>query len=119
MVAAKLNSAGRSKVVYQVGDVVAFYLPPTQEQTEKVNRRHKHLTQWAGPGYITKALSANGTTFRIRCGNTNYERHVLNMRKWKGTSPPIPKVIIRDDSINVGSSSVRSAACCTDDNYMN
>ena len=103
MVAAKLNSSGRSKVTYQVGDAVAFYLPPTQEQAEKANRKHKHLTQWAGPGYITKCLSANGTTFRIRCGNTNYERHVLNMRKWKGPAPPIPKGIIRDDSINVGS----------------
>ena len=93
MVAAKLNSSGRSKVTYQVGDAVAFYLPPTQEQAEKANRNHKHLTQWAGPGYITKCLSANGTTFRIRCGNTNYERHVLNMRKWKGPAPPIPKGI--------------------------
>ena len=52
---------------------------------------------------ISKSLSANGTTFCIRCGNTNYERHVINMRKWKGAVPPLPKGIIRDDSISVGS----------------
>ena len=100
--ALRLNSRGNSKIKYTVGDAVAFYLPPTQAQAQSRSRKHKHLLQWAGPGHIIKALSKNGTTFRIRCGNTNYERHVLNMRKWKGATPTVPRGIIRDDSIGVG-----------------
>ena len=101
--AQRLNRAGASKIQYAVGDRVKFYLPPSQAQAQKAGRNPKHLLHWAGPGLLTKSLSTNGTTWRIKCGNTFYERHVMNMRKWNGPTPAVPMGIIRDDNIMAGS----------------
>jgi len=100
--AARLNSKGR-KIAYKVGDHVSIYRPPSQLAAQKAGRKAKHMHWWIGPAKIIKSLSTNGTSFRIQYGDSIYERHVLNMNKWKGPVPNAPIDDSEGHGLRVGS----------------
>ena len=79
---AKLNSSGKPKVTYKIGQHVAIYLPPSQEQAQKHNRKVKHFPQFAGPAVIKEALSDNGTAYRVMYKTKTYDRHITNLYSW-------------------------------------
>ena len=39
----KLNANGTPKHTYKISDQVAFFIPPTEEEANKANRKAKHL----------------------------------------------------------------------------
>ena len=43
LTAIRLNADGSSKITFQVGDNVAFYLPPSQEAAQAMNKKKKHI----------------------------------------------------------------------------
>ena len=102
--AKRLNSLGKSKIKYRIGQKVKFFMPPTAKQAKLAGRKPKHLKWWAGPATIVEQLSRNGTTFRMLFNKNIYERHVINIQPWRGntTSPNLPK-LQRDDTISIGS----------------
>ena len=52
-----LNSQGKYKISYNIGDKVSFYLPPSAEQAKQQEKNPKHMLQWTGPAIITDSLS--------------------------------------------------------------
>ena len=95
-----LNAKGYSKKHFAVGDKVVFHLPPTAEQAKQLHKHPKHVLQWHGPAVITKSLSNNGTTWRMKYNNRFYERHVKHMFKW--TSFHDKDGWIVNDTIGIG-----------------
>ena len=64
-------------------------------------RKAKHMHWWVGPARIIDKISDNGTSLRIRYGNSTYERHVINMNRWKGIpKDPVPAAV--DKTLRVG-----------------
>ena len=100
-IAAKLNSSGKPKVAYKIGQHVSIYLPPSQEQAQKHSRKVKHFGQFVGPAVITEALSDNGTAYRVLYKNKTFDRHITNLHGWKGPVPPI-LVHTNDGKIRTG-----------------
>ena len=68
-----------SKIEYNIGDEVGFYLPPNDDTVKAMGKRKKHILQYVGPGVIEESLSPNNTSFRIKYKNRHYERNVMHM----------------------------------------
>ena len=100
----RLNADGSSKIRYEVGDRVSFYLPPGDTLAKKMGKRKKHILQYSGPGEITKALSPNGTSFEITYKGRHYNRNVMHINRYKAADevPPGLQLVI-DDTVYVGS----------------
>ena len=102
--ALRLNEKGFSKHTYQVGDRVTFYLPPSQDQAQKLGKYPKHLLQYAGPGELVQALSNNGTAWKIRWNGRTYHRNVMHMIPYRpDTVVQEEQRFIQDNSVTVGS----------------
>ena len=73
----KLNTYGQPVKEYQIGDRVAFYLPPSDKEAKRMGKNPKHMLQYQGTGIITEAISDNGTVFSIKCNNRTYNRNII------------------------------------------
>ena len=102
--AIRLNADGTSKVKFNVGDEVAFYLPPSDETVKAMGKKKKHILQYVGPGVIVQVLSPNNTSFRIKYKNRHYERNVMHMLKYKSPDEvPAELQMYVDNTVSVGS----------------
>ena len=102
--AIRLNASGNSRIHYQVGDQVGFYLPPDDKAAKAMEKKKKHMLQYVGPGEIVKVLSPNNTAFRIKYQNRFYERNVMHLCKYKSLDQvPGDLQIAVDTEITVGS----------------
>ena len=102
--AIRLNADGTSKVKFNVGDEVAFYLPPSDETVKAMGKKKKHILQYVGPGIIVQVLSPNNTSFRIKYKNRHYERNVMHMLKYKSPDEvPAELQMYVDNTVSVGS----------------
>jgi hypothetical protein len=102
--AIRLNASGNSRIHYQVGDQVGFYLPPSEEAAKAMGKKKKHMLQYVGPGEIVEVLSPNNTAFRIKYENRHYERNVMHLSKYKSLDQvPGDIQIAIDTEITVGS----------------
>ena len=102
--AIRLNASGNSRIHYQVGDQVGFYLPPDDKTAKAMGKKKKHLLQYVGPGEIVAVLSPNNTAFRIKYQNRHYERNVMHLSKYKSLDQvPGDLQVAVDTEITVGS----------------
>ena len=100
----KLNTYGQPIKEYQVGDRVAFYLPPSDKEAKRMGKNPKHMLQYQGPGVITEAISDNGTAFSIKCNNRTYNRNVMHISPYTATDlVPAELQLHVDTTINEGS----------------
>ena len=83
---AKLLRKGVKKT-YEVGDEVVFYLPPTEQEAESMERKPKHLLQYKGPAFIIAKLS--NTTYQIEFEGRKYNRCFSELRPYKSDKLPI------------------------------
>ena len=105
-VAIKLNADGTSKIEYNIGDKVAFYLPPSDETVKAMGKNRKHILQYVGPGeIIVESLSPNNTSFRIKYKNRHYERNVMHVLRYKSPEEvPADLQMYVDNTVSVGRS---------------
>ena len=102
--AIRLNASGNSRIHYQVGDKVGFYLPPDDKAAKAMGKKKKHMLQYVGPGEIVEVLSPNNTAFRIRYQGRHYERNVMHMSKYKSPDyVPGDLQVAVDNEVTVGS----------------
>jgi len=102
--AIRLNADGTSKVEYNIGDEVGFYLPPSDDTVKAMNKKKKHILQYVGPGTIVESLSPNNTSFRIKYKERHYERNVMHMSKYRSSDEvPADLQMHIDNTISVGS----------------
>ena len=102
--AIRLNANGTSRIQYNVGDKVGFYLPPSDEAAKAMGKKKKHMLQFVGPGEIVQVLSPNNTAFRIRYQGRHYERNVMHLSKYKSADiVPGDLQIAVDNEVTVGS----------------
>ena len=100
----RLNADGTSKVRFEVGDQVAFYLPPNEDVIKKMHKKKKHILQYSGPGEIVESLSPNNTSFRIKYKNRYYERNVKHIKRYTALQEVPPELQLPlDKTITVGS----------------
>ena len=100
----KLNAYGQPLSEFSIGDRVTFYLPPSQQEAEKMGKNPKHMLQYQGPGVITESLSNNNTSFAIKYNNRTYQRNIMHMSKYTSTkNVPAKLQMYIDNSHNVGS----------------
>jgi len=102
--ALKLNADGTSKIEYNLGDKVGFFLPPDEETVRQMNKKKKHILRYVGPGELVEALSPNGTSWKILYKGRHYNRSVTHLTPYRarGEVPPALQVA-HDDSVWVGS----------------
>ena len=99
-----MNANGSSRIDYQVGDQVAFYLPPDDKSVKAMGKKKKHMLQYVGPGEIVEVLSPNNTAFRIRYENRHYQRNVMHISKYKSLDRvPGDIQVALDHEVTVGS----------------
>ena len=104
LAAVKLNADGTSKVHFELGDRVAFYLPPGDEVAKKMGKKNKHILQYSGPGIITKVLSPNGTSFEITYNGRHYNRNVMHLNRYRAIDEvPAALQMPIDYTVSVGS----------------
>merc|ERR1712078_95547 len=102
--AIRLNDKGFSKHTYQVGDRVTFYLPPSQDQAQRLGKHPKHMIQYAGPGELIQPLSNNGTAWKIRLNGRTYKRNVMHMIPYRpDTVVQEEQRLMQDNSVTVNS----------------
>ena len=100
----KLNSYGEPMRQYNVGDKVAFYLPPNEAEARRMGKNPKHMLQYQGPAVIVEALSDNGTAFKLKCGNRTYRRNIMHMSPYTSARQVPAELQLRvDNSISPGS----------------
>lgn len=100
----KLNAYGQPLSEFSIGDRVTFYLPPSQQEAERMGKNPKHMLQYQGPGVITESLSNNNTSFAIKYNNRTYKRNIMHMSKYTSTkNVPAKLQMYIDNSHNVGS----------------
>ena len=113
----RLNEKGFSKHSYEIGDRVTFFLPPSQEQAQRLGKHPKHLLQYAGPGELVQQLSPNGTAWKMRWNGRTYNRNVMHMTPYTpDTVVQEEQRFIQDNSVTVGSY-VAVLDDTDDDNY--
>jgi len=99
-----LHADGTSKIEYNIGDEVGFYLPPNDDTVKAMGKRKKHILQYVGPGVIEESLSPNNTSFRIKYKNRHYERNVMHMFRYKSPDEvPADLQMQIDNTVSVGS----------------
>ena len=100
----RLNANGTSKITYQVGDQVGFYLPPDDKTVRQMGKKRKHILQYCGPAEIVESLSPNNTSFKLRYKGRHYYRNVMHINKYKAiTEVPAELQIVVDNTVSVGS----------------
>ena len=102
--AIRLNANGTSKITYNIGDQVSFYLPPDDTTVKKMGKKRKHILQYCGPAEIVEVLSPNNTAFKIRYKGRFYKRNVMHINKYKAHDEvPAELQMVVDHTISVGS----------------
>jgi len=102
--AERLNSRGFAKREFHLGDRVTFYLPPSQEQAQKLGKNPKHCLQYAGPALVTKSLSDNGTAWRLRWNGRTYNRNIMHMQPYAPDAHVLlEQRAVQDNTVQVGS----------------
>ena len=100
----RLNANGTSKINYELGDQVSFYLPPDDTTVKKMGKKRKHILQYCGPAEIVEVLSPNNTAFKIRYKGRFYKRNVMHINKYKAQDEvPAELQMIVDHTVSVGS----------------
>ena len=78
----RLNADGTSKIEYNIGDEVAFYLPPRDDAVKAMGKKKKHILQYVGPGVIVNITppSVSSTRIDITKGTsyTGYQQNSLS-----------------------------------------
>ena len=90
-----LNLKG-NKPLLNVGDRVAFFIPPSAEEAELAARKAKHMPQYRGPAVITEVLSP--TTFTLEYKQRKYQRCLSELRKYRASGDPDIDVGVAPDS---------------------
>ena len=88
--AAKANAALLRKGVkrtFDIGDEVAFFIPPTEEEAAAMGRKPKHLLQYKGPAFVIEKPS--NTTYRIEFEGRRYNRCFSELRPYKSDKLPL------------------------------
>ena len=99
--AIRLNANGTSKITYEVGDSVSFYLPPDDNTVKKMGKKRKHILQYCGPAEIVEVLSP--TTFKLKYKGRSYYRNVMHMNRYKAQEEvPANLQIVVDNTVSVG-----------------
>ena len=102
--AERLNARGHAKKPYHVGDRVTFYLPPSKDQAQALGKNPKHCLQFAGPAIITKALSENGTAWRLTWNGRTYNRNIMHMQPYAPDTHVLQEQwAVQDNTVQVGS----------------
>ena len=99
----KLNAYGVKLRQYQIGDKVAFYLPPNDQEAKRMGKNPKHLLHYQGPGTVIESLSPNNTSFKIKCHDRTYRRNIMHMSPY--TSPDLVPAQLQlhvDQTVSVG-----------------
>ena len=100
----RLNANGTSKINYELGDQVSFYLPPDDTTVKKMGKKRKHILQYCGPAEIVEVLSPNNTAFKIRYKGRFYKRNVMHINKYKAQDEvPAELQMVVDHTVSVGS----------------
>ena len=79
---------GESLKSLKVGMYVKIYVPPSQGEAMRRQRKAKHICQWRGPLLISERLS--DTTFELKSyfnPSKSFRRHLMNIRRWRGPMP--------------------------------
>ena len=84
-------------------DKVTLFRPPSEAEAKIAGRKPKHLMQQHGPAVITKELSSNHTTSRLRYKGRTYERNVFNMTPYTSSGTPKIFELTLDTTITQGS----------------
>jgi len=101
--AKKLNNKGQPLKQYQVGDRVAFYMPPNDKEAARMGKKPKHMLQYKGPAEITEALSNNNTAFKLKCGNRTYRRNIMHISPYNSDKEVAPQLQLHiDTTVSVG-----------------
>ena len=82
-----LNSNGRWKRTYKLGDLVKIYIPPTAREAERRGRKAKHCFWYRGPAKIVKILSPTTYTVQMCKDGRLYDRAIMNVSSWGTTAP--------------------------------
>jgi hypothetical protein len=86
--AERLNLQG-TPTLFQLGQRVKIYMPPTHNQLERTSRRAKHIVSWRGPCIITRILSPVAYQMQEECSNRYFERTLVIIRPYLASrSPP-------------------------------
>lgn len=102
--AMRLNARGFAKRQWNIGDRVTFFLPPTQEQAQRMGKHPKHMLQYAGPGEITESLSDKGTSWVIFWNGRTYQRNIMHMLPYRPDLHVLEEQrAVQDNTITVGS----------------
>jgi len=100
----RLNANGTSKINYEVGDRVSFYLPPDDKTVKQMGKKRKHILQYCGPAEIVEVLSPNNTSFKLNYKGRSYYRNVMHMNRYKAHSEvPAELQVVVDNTVSVGS----------------
>ena len=101
--AAKLNAYGLPVREYHVGDTVAFYLPPNDNEAKRMGKNPKHMLHYQGPGTIVESISDNNTAFKIECNGRMYKRNIMHISPYTATGHvPAQLQLHIDNTVNVG-----------------
>ena len=104
LTALRLNEDGTSKIEYKLGDKVGFYLPPSQETAQRMNKKPRHILRYVGPGELVESLSDSGTSWKIRYKGRHYKRNVMHIKPYTARDEvPAALQIAHDNTVWVGS----------------
>ena len=71
----------RQRQQFQVGDRVAFYIPPDKKTIDRTGRKAKHLMQYRGPAEITNVRTP--TTYDLEYNGRKYSRATSELRPYR------------------------------------
>ena len=104
LAAIRLNEDGSSKIKFEIGDTVSFYLPPDNETAKRMSKKPKHILQYSGPAEIVESLSPNGTSFRLKYQGRHYNRNIMYIHRYRATEQvPAALQLVIDHTVSVGS----------------
>ena len=78
----RLNAAGFRAEPFAVGDKCAYWLPPSQLQVKRRQRKKKHLPHFHGPATITEKLGASMYRLVDDASKQVYERNFSALLPW-------------------------------------
>jgi hypothetical protein len=81
------NKKGRWKYIFQLGDIVKIFIPPTAKEAARRGRKAKHCFWYRGPAKIVRVLSRTTFTVQMCKDKRLYDRSIVNISRWGPADP--------------------------------